>query len=200
MIHDLAYKNRLDKILEIYVLLNNPVLWDGLTRLPNMTFPSVPSMNPREFCIYLWMNKPETSLKDLALSSVPVPISTLLHSSTLSSKFLLKLGWEKAHRGEEDKCESSCVAIQEMSEFLPWTEGMGMLEKGRKKKEHDLLEMWSENYGQSPRSTPHPATLLLLPMSSTSGSETLSFCLLTSKYPPPLSSVQEFLWDASVMI
>lgn len=46
---DPAYKNRLDKILETYVLLNNPVLWDGWTRLPNMTFPSVPSMNSREF-------------------------------------------------------------------------------------------------------------------------------------------------------
>lgn len=107
---------------------------------------------------------------------------------------------EKAHRREENKCESPCVAIQQMSKFLPWTKGMEMLEKGRKEQAHDLLEMWSENYGQSPRSTPQPATVLLLPMSSTSGSETLSFCLLTSKCTPPLSSVQESLWPASVMI
>lgn len=34
-----------------------------------------------------------------------------------------------------------------MSEFLPWTKGVEMLEKERKKQAHDLLETWPENYG-----------------------------------------------------
>lgn len=75
-----------------------------------------------------------------------------------------------------------------MSEYLPWTKGMEMIEKGRKEKGHDLLEMWCATKVHT-----HPATLFLLPMSSTSNSETLSFCLLTSKCTLPLISARIFV-------
>lgn len=94
-----------------------------------------------------WANQ-KPHWKTYPCHQCPCQLALLLHSSPLSSKFLSKLYSKgKILQREESKYESPCVPIHEMSEYLPWTKGMEMIEKGRKEKAHDLLEMWSENYG-----------------------------------------------------
>ena len=117
-----------------------------------MTFPSVTSTNPREFLYYSAMefktrslNKPETSLEDPDLSPVLMPPSTLPFSPLNSPQNCIPR--EEAHGREENKCETPCVAIQKMPEFLPWTGRMEMLEKGRKEQAHVLIQTRPENDG-----------------------------------------------------